>query len=137
MSLFAGLVFAACSQNYGSNGEAIYMSGATLDGEEIEKIVDLEALGNSSETLSCASCHGNNARGAKNPIPAFGPFVAPPIAWSDLTSPENTVPYTEISFAYALREGIAPEGYRLHHPMPRWLLSDTEMNDLVTFLKTK
>jgi hypothetical protein len=35
-----------------------------------------------------------------------------------------------------LRDGIDPEGQRLRPPMPRWQVTDQEVQDLVAYLKT-
>jgi hypothetical protein len=35
-----------------------------------------------------------------------------------------------------LRDGVDPEGQRLRPPMPRWQVTDQEVQDLVAYLKT-
>jgi hypothetical protein len=137
--LAAILIASACSlgSKYDSDGEAIYMTGKTLDGKPVKNSVDRSALPDPDITLSCAGCHGEDARGGKNTIPAFGPYVAPMITWKALTTGGDGVAFTEQTLAHAIREGISPEGYRLHHPMPKWDLTDDQMHSLIEYLKTK
>lgn len=69
---------------------------------------------------------------------------APDIRWETLSSPEHgghdeadedeeELPYDEASFMWALREGITPGGEQLSSDMPRWEMSDEDMEDLITF----
>ncbi len=136
-----GIVLFAVScgfgSRYGTDGEAIFMEGKTKDGKAAGNTVDRDALQNKEMTLSCAGCHGEDAGGRKNPIPEFGPYIAPPITWNALTAASRTTPYTEETFALAVNEGLSPEGYRLHHPMPRWELSNGQIRELIAYLQTK
>jgi cytochrome c len=122
---------------YDGDGESIFMTGKTREGDVVQNFVDRDALRDKDLVLSCAACHGADAGGGKNTIASFGPYVAPPLQWSVLTSTQDGVPYTESSFIAAVRTGIAPEGYRLHHPMPTWELKDEHLSEIITFLKTK
>lgn len=72
---------------------------------------------------------------------------APDIRWDTLSSREHgghdeadeaveELPYDEESFRRALREGITPGGERLSSNMPRWEMSDEDIDDLIAFLKT-
>ena len=56
-------------------------------------------------------------------------------AEADLEDAEE-LPYDEESFMHALREGITPGGERLSTNMPRWEMSDGDLEDLIAFLKT-
>jgi len=139
-ALFAVLAVALTQcggTKYKSDGEAIYMSGKTLDGTVVKNEVDRSGLPNPTIVLSCAGCHGADAHGKKNAIPAFGPYVAPNITWEALTGGDPATAYNEHSLATAIRTGIVPEGYRLHFPMPKWNLTDKQMKDLIAYLKTK
>ena len=43
--------------------------------------------------------------------------------------------YDEESFKQAVTQGIDPGGDALDPLMPRWQMSDQELNDLITYLK--
>ena len=85
--------------------------------------------------LFCASCHGKDRSGARNPIPDFGPFTAPAITPQALR--EQTVhrpPYDRGTLSRAITEGIRADGRRLHHPMPRWKLVGKDLDDILDYL---
>jgi cytochrome c oxidase subunit II len=44
-------------------------------------------------------------------------------------------PYTEETLKRAIIQGIDPAGEPLEWPMPRWNMSDEDLNDLIDFLK--
>jgi len=45
-------------------------------------------------------------------------------------------PYTDEDIKRAITEGIEPDGEPLDWPMPRWTMSDEDLDDLIEFLKT-
>ena len=49
---------------------------------------------------------------------------------------EEHAPYDEESIKRAITEGVEPDGEQLDWPMPRWSMSDQDLDDLVEFLKT-
>jgi hypothetical protein len=71
---------------------------------------------------------------------------APDIRWGSLTGGEHGEhgsdseqgegePYDEEAFKRAVREGIGPGGHRLSADMPRWRMSDRDLEDLIAFLQ--
>jgi len=44
--------------------------------------------------------------------------------------------YTDETIKQAITEGVEPDGEPLDWPMPRWSMSDEDLNDLIEFLKT-
>ena len=46
------------------------------------------------------------------------------------------IPYDEASIKQAITQGIEPDGEPLNSFMPRWSISDRDLDDLVEFLKT-
>ncbi|GAB4559692.1 MAG: hypothetical protein Kow0047_05720 [Anaerolineae bacterium] len=70
-------------------------------------------------------------------------FVTPDIRFKTLASEEmehegeeEHPPYTEETLKRAIREGIDPAGNPLKWPMPRWQMSDEDLDDLVEYLKS-
>ena len=123
--------------SYGSLGERIYRTGTDETGRPIPRSV---GTGMMSSALGCADCHGRDGKGRTVRM-MMGRFQALDIRWSTLTSPQDPegrpqTPFTETSFAHAVRDGIDPEGDRLKSPMPRWDLTGTEIGALVQYLQT-
>jgi len=119
-----------------TNGERIFKTGYSLDGERI-------AFEDGPAWLymhggGCASCHGLDGRGGYWVM--MSTEVAPDIRYSHLTEDEHAEdeghpPYDDESMARAIREGLNPAGEPLSRPMPRWDLSDRDMADLIDYLR--
>ena len=120
-------------------GERIYMEGIGSDGAPVEAIVDREGLADPARVLACASCHGEDRKGRRSPIPEFGPYIAPDITAERLAQevPGRRPPYDAASLQRVLVDGITPAGKRLHHPMPRWRMADADMQALIRYLQKK
>jgi cytochrome c oxidase subunit 2 len=118
------LLVAACGplardrRRYASNGERIYFSGASANGR----------IGYS----------GGDSGGMMD---------APDIRWSELTEaahgghddgePEmEHLPYDEETFKQAVTRGLDPGGDALDSDMPRWRMSEADLEDLIAYLKT-
>jgi hypothetical protein len=122
---------------YSSLGERIYLTGADANGRPIPRS---GGIGMMSEALGCADCHGRDGKGRTITM-MMGRFTSLDIRWSTLTSPTDPsgqpqTPFTEASFAHALRDGIDPEGVRLQAPMPLWNVTDAEVRALIGYLQT-
>ena len=72
-------------------------------------------------------------------------FEAPDIRYQTLTAEEHGEegkeemehgPYTDEDIKRAITEGVEPDGEPLDWPMPRWSMSDEDLDDLLEFLKT-
>lgn len=103
-----------------SNGERIFKSGANAQGE---------ALPNSMMTGmgGCSMCHGPDGHGGQ---------------MMGRTEPCNTFKclsargYSAELIRRAVTQGIAVDGRPLDLMMPRWQLSDSDLNDVVEYLKS-
>jgi len=123
---------------YASNGERIYYLGIDSSGNRLKFSGGppwLYTMGG-----SCVNCHGADGRGN---IPVMmGTHLPGDIRYSALISgkhhPDEEVeaPYTDEDIAKAVRLGIEPSGETLDRTMPRWKISDREMEDLLEYLKT-
>lgn len=141
--------------NYDSNGERIYLTGTSASGPIDYTGGDFGGfMGNrgmmGSSQLACADCHGLDGRG-NGPMMHMAQVNAPDIRWSTLTEAEadehgeedghedehgmEHPPYDEESFMQAVTQGVDPGGDALDPLMPRWQMSDQELNDLITYLK--
>ena len=75
-------------------------------------------------------------------------FDVPDITWGKLTQEEHHEedsgkdeheehpPYTEETLKSAITRGINPAGEPLDEEMPRWRMSEQDLDDLVEFIKT-
>lgn len=120
-------------------GERIYMEGIGSNGGAVEAIVDRAGLADPARVLACASCHGEDRKGRRSPIQEFGPYIAPDITAERLAQdiPGRRPPYDAASLQRVLVDGMSPSGKRLHHPMPRWRMSDADMQALLRYLQKK
>ena len=75
-------------------------------------------------------------------------FDVPDITWDSLTEEEHHEdkakaeeheehpPYTEETLKRAITQGVDPAGEPLDQEMPRWRMSELDLDDLVKFVKT-
>lgn len=135
---------------YASNGERIYFTGASANGRiSYSGGVSGGMMGGrgmmGGGQLACADCHGPDGRGGQH-LMHMTVMDAPDIRWSTLTEAEHGdhddgdemehPPYDEESFKRAVTQGLEPDGGRLNRDMPRWRMSERDLDDLIAFLKT-
>jgi len=111
----------------------MYRDGLLPSGQPLTAVVagDVEILGTQ---FSCESCHGRSGMGATE-----GSYIVPPIAGQFLfvESPQPPRPaYTNKSLAKLLREGVTPGGRDLGELMPRYKMSDDNIDALSDYLRT-
>jgi cytochrome c oxidase subunit II len=64
-------------------------------------------------------------------------YDVPNITWAELTAQDmDHPPYTEETRKRAITQGLDPAGNQLEYPMPRWQMSEQDLNDLVAYIKT-
>lgn len=133
------LVAPSIEKTYSSLGEQIYFSGRGEAGRTIPFTYGpmwLRMRGG-----SCASCHGCDGKGGL-PI-MMSDEEAPPITWHALTEAEHEEkeyeeehpPYDDRLVKRAIAEGLNPAGEPLDYVMPRWQLTEEELDAIVGFLK--
>jgi ABC-type branched-subunit amino acid transport system substrate-binding protein len=119
-------------------GKQIYTQGSTVSGETIMARVGKEAVALPASAVPCAGCHGADGKGRPE-----GGVLPPAITWQHLTKNYgHRHPYgrqhpafDEASLAVAITRGIDPAGNTLDTAMPRYVLPDNAMADLVAYLK--
>ncbi|MCG8381773.1 MAG: c-type cytochrome [Gammaproteobacteria bacterium] len=123
-------------ESYSSNGERIYLTGQSNRGTQIR------AIGGHHHTQmhggGCATCHGGNREGGASMWPWFWK-MAPALTSTALLGDHegdghSHLSYTRESLKRVITEGFNPEGKSLDELMPRWKLSDDDLDDLVTYL---
>ena len=151
--ILLALVVAACSPlglgGYGSNGERIYRTGTSANGRISYTGGNLGGGMMGGGRLACASCHGPDGRGGPH-VMHMTNMDAPDIRWSTLTGADHGdegegdheagemdhPPYDAETFKRAVTQGLNPGGEPLDAGMPRWQMSDQDLNDLIDFLQT-
>ncbi len=126
--------------SYSSNGERIYLTGTSESGPAISAQMDgmhRMRAGN----MSCAACHGLDAGGGTVRM-MMTTVEAPNIRWEQLVEEEHHEEhgeehpaYTAQTFKRAVTEGINPSGDELHWAMPRWDMTEGQLEDLIGYLQ--
>ena len=147
---------------FAGNGERIYFTGTSERSGEIDYTggPDIGGMMMGGQ-LSCASCHGPNARGGEHRM-HMEVMDAPNIRWDVLEEhgdegheegedahteeegnhaeeddhADEEAGYDLESFRLAVVAGVHPNGEPLNEEMPRWQMSDADLRDLATYLQS-
>jgi ABC-type branched-subunit amino acid transport system substrate-binding protein len=119
-------------------GRRLYHDGVDGAGKLIEARVAGSATPLKGKAVSCGNCHGEDGRG--RPESGVDPGD---VTWTDMTKPYGHVhagnrrhgPYDRAGFIRAMRDGVDPAGNVLEPAMPRYDLSDADLEALVAYLK--
>ncbi len=146
-----GLLLAGClwrgpgffpMRRFRSNGEQIYFTATSQRGTPITMDMGM-GMGMMGGMMACVTCHGPDGRGGRVRM-MMTTFVAPDIRYKTLTAERmehdeaeaEHPPYTDETIKRAITQGVDPAGNPLDWPMPRWRMSEEDLNDLIEFLKT-
>lgn len=134
---------------FDSNGERIYFTSTSERGGRITYTDGPDVGGMMmGGALACASCHGPTGRGGQH-VMHMQVMDAPDIRWSALLSEAgeghgdeedehghgDAADYDLETFQLAVVEGKHPDGEPLDASMPRWTMSEEDLNDLLDYLK--
>lgn len=130
---------------FASNGERIYFTGSSTSGSPINAIG-----GNGHMSMhmrvhgtGCVTCHGVEREGARL-WPQFwvkAPALTSEALFENHKSGEESDghgdhgSYDHQSLRRAITQGIDPAGERLDSAMPRWDMSQSDLNDLIAYLE--
>lgn len=147
---------------FAGNGERIYFTGTSERSGEIDYNGGPDIGGMMmGGRLSCASCHGPNARGGQHRM-HMEIMDAPNIRWDALAGhgsegreedeeahAEEEAEHAEEdehaaeeggydleTFRLAVVGGVHPNGEPLSEDMPRWQMSDADLRDLAAYLQS-
>jgi cytochrome c oxidase subunit 2 len=139
--------------SFSSNGERIYFTSTSDSGTSITYSggPDMGMMMTGGK-LACVSCHGTDAGGRRHPMGMLH-MDAPDIRWSALTghlheeqgekaeesgheAGHHHDEYSLADFRNAVQNGRHPDGDKLGRSMPRWQMSDTDLEELMNYLKS-
>jgi len=118
------------------NGMRIYNSAMSRSNQDINiHIGDGQLF--PPNTVTCASCHGSDGRGRRE-----GGAVAVDIRDATLTKPyvrttesgRTRSPYSDDLLKRAIVEGLDSDGHVLDFTMPRWKMSEGDLDDLILYM---
>lgn len=110
-------------------GERIFRTGEGENGP-----VPRSAVGPGMMGGGCADCHGSDGRG-RNIRFMMGDLKTPDIRLSTLLKGGAGTAWTRQDVGRAIRDGVEPNGQRLDEFMPRWRLTDAELNALLDYME--
>ncbi len=127
--------------SYDSNGERIYYTGIS------ERTGPIRFQGGPMWLAvhggACVNCHGVDGRGG---VPVMmGTAIPADVRYTALTEEKAHdhgkeekahPPYTDELIKRAITEGLNPAGTTLDWTMPRWEMTEEDLNDLIVYLKT-
>ncbi len=123
---------------FGSNGERIYFTATSERGTAITSTGGPMANGGmmgggliANGQFACATCHGPTGQGGQQSRGMMQGIAAKDIRWSALQGEFDTE-----KFRLAVTQGQDPDGTQLSTDMPRWSISDADLADVITYLKT-
>jgi mono/diheme cytochrome c family protein len=135
---------------FDSGGERIYFTGTSERGGRIDYSGGVDPGGMMmAGRLSCASCHGTDARGGTH-VMHMDIMDAPNIRWVALSGHggeheddpgtgephDDEAAYDLDTFRMAVTEGLHPDGQALSEEMPRWEMSAADLADLADYLQS-
>lgn len=128
---------------YDSNGERIYYTGTS------ERAGPIRFQGGPMWLAihggACVNCHGVDGRGG---VPVMmGTAIPSDVRYTALTAEkahdhakedegEVHPPYTDELIKRAITQGLNPADKPLDWTMPRWQITEDDLNDLIAYLKT-
>ncbi len=116
-----------------TNGERIYFAGVSQKNGRIQFEAGPSWMGEYGG--NCGGCHGPEGKGG---VPILdSDIVATDTGYNALIADEHGhARYTDTLIKRVVTEGLNPEGESLDIIMPRYKMSDDDLNDLIEFLKT-
>jgi ABC-type branched-subunit amino acid transport system substrate-binding protein len=119
-----------------ARGKRIFLEGKSESGVEIKALLSGSEV--PATVLPCGSCHGADGRG--NPeggvVPSDIRYEALSRAYQQSNAQgRQHPPYDEKTLKRAIAMGIDPAGNPLNPAMPKYQLSQADMDDLIAYLK--
>ena len=122
-----------------ASGKLIYTTGRGAAGRLLYfRLLTAGERALPANGIVCANCHGADGKGGRE-----GNIVMADITYGTLGRPlpasppwnKTRAPYTDALLARAITQGLDSSGQQLDSSMPRWVLSEPELQDLLKYLK--
>ncbi len=118
--------------SYSSDGERIFLSGVGTDGREIARSTSNVSGGSGMMGGGgCGSCHGADGRGTTIRVMGGTTIETPDITYDELIEHG----FTDATIAVAIRDGVHEKGEQMDAAMPRWQMSEADVNATIAYLK--
>jgi ABC-type branched-subunit amino acid transport system substrate-binding protein len=119
-------------------GKQIYLKTTSPSGKEIKAFVGKSLMEAPGAALPCVNCHGHDGVGLVE-----SGVTATTISWEELTKAygvkhptgRERPAYREDTVARAITEGVDAAGNTLDAAMPRYAMSQDDLQDLIRYLK--
>ena len=119
--------------SYSSVGQRIWLTGVGADGREIAHSAPRVSLGAlMMGGGGCGSCHGPDGRGGTIRMMTGAAIAAPDVTYAALIK----AGFTDATIRTAIRDGLDESGKPLKDTMPRWQMSDADLDATIAYLKT-
>jgi len=122
-----------------ARGKLIYTTGRSAAGRLLYfRLLTAGERALPANGIVCANCHGADGKGGRE-----GNIVMADITYATLSRPlpasppwnKARAPYTDALLARAITQGLDSSGQQLDASMPRWMFSESELQDLLKYLK--
>ncbi len=131
--LMRNMMTSFAKSDYSSAGEKIYLTSVNEDGEIVlpaSGMGSFSMMSNIMRPIACANCHGIDGKGGF--LFPDNKTASADIRWEELAKEG----FDEAKFKEAVKEGVNEKGDRLSVWMPRWDISDKDLDALIAYLKT-
>lgn len=118
---------------YSSAGEKIFLTSVNENGDIILPSSGeggISMMANMMRPIACVNCHDINGKGGF--VFPQGKVASADIRWESLKAEG----FDEAKFKLAVIEGLDEGGKPLSVWMPRWNMSDKDIDSLITYIKT-
>jgi len=138
--MMGGPAYVPLNRRFSSNSERIYYTGISAKNGPIARTGGPMWVYHTG--VGCVACHGVHGRGG---VPVMmGTAIPADIRYAVLTGKEHPEgeekmdhpPYTDALIKRAITQGLDPAGEPLDWTMPRWQMSEQDLNDLLVYLKS-
>jgi len=120
------------ASDYSSVGERIYLTGVGTDGQDISRSAPRVSQGSlMMGGGGCGSCHGADGRGGTIQMMTGTAIKAPDVTYGALIG----TGFTDATIRQAVRDDLDEGGERLDDAMPRWQMSDADLDATIAYLK--
>jgi ABC-type branched-subunit amino acid transport system substrate-binding protein len=119
-------------------GKRLYTQGESMSGAPVTALMSRGATEIPASVLPCVGCHGDDGKGRPE-----GGVVPPDITWSSLSAKSGHAhaygrshpAFDEAALGRAILKGVDSGDNALDTAMPRFQMSDADLQDLIAYIK--